>query len=90
MKRVGNVLLTVFAVGVTVCLFAGGLSLVGYIAALFIGGSTAETLCGFLFKTYLPWVIRFTSVFAGFGLIGMYFTKIKALTAKSENVKNVR
>lgn len=88
MKKISNVLLTIFAVGVILALFAGGLSLIGYIIAMFIGGETATTLCVFIKNEYLPWVIRFTSIFTGIGLIGMYFSKQKALTVASENVEN--
>lgn len=81
MKKVADIMLKIFAIGITVCLFAGGLSLLGYLVALIIGGESATTLCSFIFKTYLPWVIKFTSIFTGVGLIAMYLTKQKALTA---------
>ncbi len=84
MKKVSDWLLKIFAYGILVCLFAGGLSLVGYIIGLIIGGENATNLCAWVFKTYLPWVIKATSVFTGIGLIGMYLSKQKALTAKAE------
>lgn len=84
MKKIADVLLKIFAYGVIACLFAGGLSLVGYLVAMVIGGETATSMCLWVFKTYLPWVIKFTSVFTGIGLIGMYLGKQKALTAKTE------
>ena len=84
MKKVANVLLTIFGAGATLCLFAGGLSLIGYIVALCIGGETATALCAFIFKTYLPWVIQFTSIFTGIGLLGMYLTKQKALSVSGD------
>ena len=85
LKKITNVLLTVFSVGIIVCLFAGGLSLIGYIIAMFIGGETATEMCLFIFKTYLPWVIKFTSIFTAIGLIAMYLSKAKALTVSSSN-----
>lgn len=88
MKKIANVLLTVFSVGVLLALLAGALSVVGYVVALCIGGETATALCLWIYKTYFPWVIKFTSVFAGIGLLGMYLSKQKALTAASENVNN--
>lgn len=84
MKRCSNILLTIFAIGILICLFAGGLSLLGYIIAMVIGGENAVNLCTFIFKSYLPWVIRFTSIFSGIGLLGMYFSKIKALAIETE------
>jgi len=89
MKKITNVLLTVFSIGVLCALFAGAMAIVGFIAALIIGGETATALCVFIHKTYFPWIIKATSVFTLFGLVGMYLSKQKALTAESENVKNL-
>ena len=83
MKKVGNFFLNVFAIGVTVCLFAGAVAFVGFIAALCIGGETATTLCVFIHKTYFPWIIRFTSISAFSGLIGMYINQMSSLTISS-------
>ena len=82
MKKVSDILLKIFAYGIIACLFAGGLSLVGYLVALIIGGESATALCLWVFKTYLTWVIKATSVFTGFGLLGMYLSRQKALIAK--------
>lgn len=84
MKKASDVLLKIFAYGIIACLFAGGLSLVGYLVALIIGGESATTLCLWVFKTYLPWVIKATSIFTLIGLIGMYLSKQKALVATTE------
>lgn len=79
MKKVSKIFLTIFSIGVLVTLFAGALSLAGYIVALIIGGETAATLCAFIYTQYFPWVIKICSIAVGFGLIGMYFDKKKAL-----------
>ena len=84
MKKFNDVLLKIFAFGIIACLFAGGLSLVGYLVGLMIGGENATNLCAWVFKTYLPWVIKATSIFTGIGLLGMYLSKQKALTASKE------
>ncbi len=84
MKKVSDILLKIFAYGIIACLFAGGLSLVGYLVALIIGGESATALCLWVFKTYLPWVIKATSIFTLIGLIGMYLSKQKALVATTE------
>lgn len=81
MKKFVDILLKIFTYGIIACLFAGGLSLVGYLVGLVIGGEAATSLCAWVFKTYLPWVIKATSIFTGVGLIGMYLSKQKALTA---------
>ena len=84
LKKISNVLLTIFSIGVIITLFAGALSLLGYIVALAIGGETATAICAFIFKKYFPWVIRVTSVAVACGLIGMYLEKKKALTVKAD------
>lgn len=84
MKKLSDILLKIFAYGIIACLFAGGLSLVGYLVALIIGGESATALCLWVFKTYLPWVIKATSIFTLIGLIGMYLSKQKALVATTE------
>ena len=88
MKKTANIFLTIFSVGVLATLFAGALAVIGYIVALCIGGETATALCLWIYKTYFPWVIKLTSVCAGIGLVGMYLSKQKALTAASENINN--
>lgn len=80
MKKISNICLTIFAWGVILTLFAGALTFVGYIVALFIGGETATALCAYIYKTYFPWVIRVCSVAVGMGLLGMYLNKVKALS----------
>lgn len=86
MKKISNILLRIFAYGITICLFAGGATFLGYVAALVIGGENATNLCVFLHKTFLPYVIQFTSIFTGIGLVGMYFSRIKALSISNENM----
>ncbi len=87
-KKINGVLQKIFAIGLIIALFAGGISLVGYIAALCIGGDIATQICAFIFKEYFPWVIRFTSVIIGIGLVSMYLGREKALTMSSEDNKD--
>lgn len=87
MKKVSNIVLYIFSAGVLLALLAGGISLIGYIVAMFIGGEIATEMCVFIHKTFFPWVIKFTSIFVGFGLVGMYLTKKKALTMSNDENK---
>ena len=87
MKKFTDILLGIFAVGVLFTLFAGALSLVGYIVAIFIGGEIATKICQMVFKEYFPWVIRICSISVGLGLIGMYLGKMRALTMNTEDEK---
>ena len=83
MKKISKVLLTIFSVGAIATLFAGGLAFIGYVIALIIGGETATELCAFIHKEYFPWVIKICSISTGFGLIGMYLSKKKALSVET-------
>lgn len=87
MKKITDILLTIFAIGVLAVLFAGALSLIGYIIAMFIGGETATTMAVFIHKKYFPYVIRFASIFVGCGLVGMYLSKTKALSLEKKEEK---
>ena len=87
MKKISSICLRLFAIGVLITLFAGALSLVGYLVAFFIGGETATELCKFIHKEYFPVVIQICSVSVLFGLIGMYLEKKKALTFSDEKEK---
>lgn len=84
MKKASQIMLWIFGIGVTLCVFAGALALVGFVIALCIGGETATEICVFIHKEYFPWVIQLTSIFTGFGLVGMYFSKKKSLTLKAD------
>ncbi len=84
MKKINSVLKKIFGVCVLISLFAGGLSLLGYITALCIGGEMATAICAFIFKQYFPWLIRITSIVIGIGLITMYLSGEAALTMKSK------
>ena len=81
-KKISNVVLMSFSVGITICLFAGGMALIGFIIALCIGGDVATQICVFIHKTYLPIIIQIASIFTGLGLLGMYLKKTKALTVE--------
>ena len=84
MKKIREIILWIFGIGVTLCVFAGALALVGFAVALCIGGETATEICVFIHKEYFPWVIQFTSIFTGFGLVGMYLSKKKSLTLNAD------
>lgn len=87
LQKIGSVLKTVFGYGIMICLFAGGLSFFGYVAALIIGGHTATAICTFLSKTYLPIVIYASSVLVLLGIVAMYLSFEKALTVEKEKKK---
>lgn len=79
--KISDALSKVFAVGVLLSLFVGGLTFFGYLAALVIGGETATLICDFLYKTVLPLCIKTSTIMVLLGLVVMYLKGEVALTS---------
>ena len=84
-KKVASVFKIIFGYGIMICLFAGGLTFFGYVGALVIGGETASAICVFLYKTLIPIIIKTSTILVLFGLLTMYLSGEKALTASKKN-----
>ena len=82
MKRLSDILKLIFGYGIMICLFVGGLTFFGYVAALIIGGETAAAICTFMYKGIMPVVVYASSCLVLLGLIAMYLAGETALTAK--------
>ena len=80
-NKISDVLSKIFAVGVLLSLFVGGLTFFGYVAALIIGGDTAAVICTFLYKTILPICIKTSTIMVLVGLVIMYLRGESALTS---------
>lgn len=80
-KKISQVLRTVFGYGIMLCLFAGGLTFFGYLAALIIGGETAAAICVFIYKTVVPIIIKSSTTLVLLGLLVMYLNGELALTS---------
>ena len=87
LNKVGKMLKTVYGYGILICLFSGGLTFFGYLAALIIGGDTAAAICEFIYKDFMPIVIYATSILVLVGLLAMYLCGETALSAKGKNSK---
>ena len=83
-KKISAVLRWVFGYSIMLCLFAGGLTFFGYVAALCIGGETATAMCTFIYKTILPVIIQVSSVTVLLGIVVMYLNGEVALSAKKK------
>lgn len=81
LKKVADLLKLIFGYGIMLTLFAGGLTLFGYIAALIIGGETATAICVFIYKKIFAVIIYASSCLILLGLIAMYLSGETALTA---------
>ena len=80
-KKLSDVMKTIFGYGIMLCLFGGGLTFFGYLAALIIGGETAAAICVFIYKTIIPVIIKASTILVMFGLLSMYLAGEMALTA---------
>ncbi len=80
-EKISASLRTVFGYGIALCLFAGGMTFFGYLAALIIGGETATEICIFIYKTIIPIIIKTSTVLVLLGLVIMYLSGETALTA---------
>lgn len=80
-KKIAAVLRTVFGYGIMICLFVGGFTFFGYMAALVIGGDAAAMICDFLYKTIIPYIIKASNILVLLGLVVMYLNGEMALTS---------
>ena len=88
-KKISAVLRVVFGYGIMICVFAGGLTFFGYVAALCIGGETATAICVFIYKSFFPVVIKISTILVLLGLLVMYLNGEKALTAEGDKKKRM-
>lgn len=85
LNKIADFLRTVFGYGVVVCLFAGGVTFFGYLAALVIGGETATAICTFIYKTAFPLIIKTSTVLVLLGLVVMYLKGEKSLIMETKH-----
>ena len=88
MKKVSDVFKLIFGYGIMIVLFAGGLTFFGYVAALIIGGETATEICTWIYKTFIPIIIRTSTILILFGLLTMYLAGEKALIPGRKSAKD--
>ena len=86
-KKFVDVLKMIFGYGIMITLFAGGLTFFGYLAALFIGGSTAAAICAFIYKQIIPIIIYASTIMILLGLFVMYLSGQTALTPSKKSKK---
>lgn len=85
--KIANIIQIIFGYGIMICLFVGGLSFLGYVAALIIGGDTAFLICEFIYKTIYPYLIQLSSFMVLLGLVKMYICGEAALSTKNNKNK---
>lgn len=85
-KKISDFLKLIFGYGIMITLFLGGITFLGYLAALIIGGETATAICVFIYKKIFSVIIYASSCMILLGLLTMYLSGETALTA-SKNKK---
>ena len=83
-KKLVSALKVIFGYGIMICLFAGGFTFIGYLAAIIIGGDTAAVICEFIYKTLFPIIIKSSTILVLLGLLTMYLNGEKALTSSKK------
>ena len=86
-KKISSVLKTVFGYGIMICLFVGGFTFFGYLAALIIGGPVATQICTVIYNDIIPVMVYATSILVLHGLLAMYLNGEMELTAKKEKTQ---
>ena len=87
LKKISGVFKVIFGYGIMIVLFAGGLTFFGYIAALIIGGETATAMCTWIYKSFIPVIIKASTILILFGLLTMYLAGEKALTPDKRHAR---
>ena len=86
-KKLVSALDAVFGWGIGICLFAGGLTFLGFVAALVIGGETATAICLFIQKKVFYWIIAAGSLLTLLGLLRIYLTGDHSLRLEKKKAK---
>ena len=87
MKKTAGIFKMIFGYGIMIVLFAGGLTFFGYVAALIVGGETATAMCTWIYKTFIPVLVKVSTVLILFGLVTMYIAGEKALTPERKKAQ---
>ena len=87
-KKIASIMEYIYGFGIFIALFAGGLSCLGYIAALIIGGETATNICVYIYKGIYPTLFSFASGISLFGLLKMYVAGEKSMVPTKRSSQN--
>lgn len=79
-KKISDVMKLVFGYSMMITLFVGGLTFVGYLVALIVGGDTAAIICEVIYKKIVPVMIYVNTSTVLLGILAMYLAGEKALT----------
>lgn len=81
-NKISNFLQIIFGWGIFIALFVGGLTFIGYVIAIILGGTIAENICHFIYKILYPILVYISSISVIIGLVKMYLCGETALSTK--------
>ena len=82
--KICEILSLIYGYGIMISLFAGGLTFLGYLFALIIGGDTATQICTVIYKQIFPIIIIVASCIVVLGVIKMYLSGEVALCIEKQ------
>ena len=83
-EKIVKVSKLIFGYSIMLCLFAGGITFLGYLTALIIGGNTAAVICNCIYKQIFPILIYLSTLTVLFGVLIMYLSGEKELVASKK------
>lgn len=86
LNKISVVLDKIYGWGIFICLFVGGATFFGYVAAFIIGGDIAAKICDVIYNIIFKTLIYGGNVVVLLGLLNMYIKNQKSLTV-SDNAK---
>ena len=78
-EKCATVLSYVYAVGISISFFVGGVSVLGFVVAIIAGGQTAVDICDFIYKGVYLVIVYMSSVSVLLGLLKMYVAGEKSM-----------
>ena len=87
LKKISNVCKWIFGYGIMITLFLGGITFVGYLVALIVGGETAAAICLFIKDIVNPFITYISTIMVLFGILTMYLAGEMALTSEKKKAK---
>ena len=61
-KKAASVLEIIIGIALVVCLFGGGLGVIGYAVAFCVGGETAAAICTWVYKVFYGYIIKLSTI----------------------------
>lgn len=81
-EKIIKVIEKIFGYGIMIALLVGGITFIGYLAALILGGNIAIAICTVIYEKMYPVLIWLSTSMIVLGLIKMYIAHDSAFKTK--------